>query len=401
MSSKCQFANGTAAVAVLGLIGGLYATGVDASASAPSDAPHTVQPKDTRGFVVTYFQTAHSFALTKQSEECPDGFTPGLQEVVLDSLPPGRLKDHVAKSMGDRISWAIRSSDPRMCLEPQDFTMPVSKEVQSTVAYGDNLDGVTTEDDPGTANSCAHRKFHGPTGELVDNQFYRAFGCVHAFNGNVAYSGNLIEDQHHAGRKDGEMTILIEVTGVTDDRNSGNVKVGFYSSPDATPYDGQGKPMQRASLSVSDNPRYRAMAHGRIVNGVLTTDPVDVHFYFNAVAPHKDSEEYFIRAARLRMELRPDGSAKGRMAGYWDVEKAYNTLFAHSFPRDLLAEASFGYTCPSAYAALHKYADGFRDPKTGECSGISTVYDVEATQAFVIHPKEDTAALAVTTTSNR
>ena len=55
---------------------------------------HTVQPMGTRGFVVTYFQTAHSFTLTKQDEECPEGFTPGLQEVVLDSLPPGRLKDH-------------------------------------------------------------------------------------------------------------------------------------------------------------------------------------------------------------------------------------------------------------------------------------------------------------------
>jgi len=79
MSSKAQIAGGTAAVAMLGLIGGLYLTGVHAKASAPADAPHTVQPKGTRGFVVTYFQTAHSFTLGKQDEECPDGFTPGLQ----------------------------------------------------------------------------------------------------------------------------------------------------------------------------------------------------------------------------------------------------------------------------------------------------------------------------------
>jgi hypothetical protein len=47
-----------------------------------------------------------------------------------------------------------------------------------------------------------------------------------------------------------------------------------------------------------------------------------------------------------------------------------------------------------AYAALHEYADGFKDPKTGQCSGISTIYDLQATQAFVIHPKQRTAALA-------
>ena len=365
-----------------------------AGSAAAAETVGTVEAKDKRGFVVTYFQTAHSFNLAKQDEECPDGFTPGLREVVLDSLPAGRLKDHLSKSQPDSISWAIRSSDPKMCLQPSNFQMPASKEVQSKIAYGANLDGVTSEEDPGTATSCAHRKFRTPTGELADNQFYRAFGCVHAFNGNVAYGGNLIEDIHHAARKDGEMTMLIELTGVTDERTSPNVEVGFYSSPDPTPYDGKGKPMQRVSLSVSDDPRYRAVARGRILNGILTTDPIDVHFYFNSVSPHRDSEEYFLRAARLRMELHGDGTAKGTLAGYWDVEKAYATLFAHSFPRDLLGSASFGYTCPSAYAALHEYADGFKDPKTGECTAISTIYDIEAAQAFVIHPKDRTATLA-------
>ena len=147
------------------------------------------------------------------------------------------------------------------------------------------------------------------------------------------------------------MTILIELTGVTDDRNSENVEVGFYSSPDAMAHDAKGKAMQRASLSISDDPRYRTTAHGRIVDGVLTTDPVDVHFYFNSVSPHNDREEYFIRAARLRMELHPDGTAKGTMAGYWDVPIRHTiALFAHSFPRDLAGRRrSFGYTCPSAY----------------------------------------------------
>jgi hypothetical protein len=378
----------TTATALTALAGLASVIGAYAESNAAPETVGTIEAKDKRGFVVTYFQTAHSFALTKNGDDCPAGFTPGLQEVVLDSLPAGRLKDHLAKSLPDRISWAIRSSDPHMCLNPTDFRTPDVREVQSKLAYGVNLDGVATEDDPGTRSSCAHRKFRTTAGDLVDNQFYRAFGCVHAFNGNVAYGGNLIEDQHHAGRKDGEMTIVIELTGVTDDQNSDTVAVGFYSSPDPTPYDGQGRPMQKASLSVTDDPHYRTTAHGRIVNGVLTTDPVDVHFYFNAVAAHKDSEEYFIRAARLRLELHPDGTAKGTLAGYWDVEKAYNTLFAHSFPRDLLSAASFGYTCPAAYAALHKYADGIKDPRTGACSGISTIYDVEATQAFVIHPHE-------------
>jgi len=394
MLSTRQFAGGAAAVALLGIMAGQHLIAGHARAGAPDAAAGTVEAKDKRGFVVTYFETARSFTLGKQAEECPDGYSPGLQEAVFATLPPGRLKDHLAGSRPDRISYAIRSTDPKLCAQPTAYQMPPVKEVQSNTAYGVNLDGVTTEDDPGTATTCAHKKFRTPTGDLADNQFFRAFGCTHAFNTNEVY-GPLLEDIHDSSRKDGEMTILVELTGVTSDRNADTVEVGFYSSPDAMPHDTKGKVLQRASLSVSDDPRYRTMAHGRIVDGVLTTDPVDVHFYFNSVSPHKDSEEYFIRSARLRLELHPDGTAKGTMAGYWDIDKAYSTLVAHSFPRDLLANASFGYTCPASYAALHKYADGIKDPKTGACTGISTIYDVEATQAFVIHPKQQTAELTV------
>ena len=54
---------------------------------------------------------------------------------------------------------------------------------------------------------------------------------------------------------------------------------------------------------------------------------------------------------------------------------------------------SWGWTCPSAYAAMKKFADGYRDPKTGQCTALSTAYRIEAVPAFVIHPA-DTAQTA-------
>src|SRR3546814_4038088 len=43
-----------------------------------------------------------------------------------------------------------------------------------------------------------------------------------------------------------------------------------------------------------------------------------------------------------------------------------------------------GYTCPGAYQALHRLADGDRDAKTGQCSSISTQYRIKAIPAFVV-----------------
>jgi hypothetical protein len=37
---------------------------------------------------------------------------------------------------------------------------------------------------------------------------------------------------------------------------------------------------------------------------------------------------------------------------------------------------------------MHRYADGFKDPKTGQCTAMSTAWQIAAIPAFVIHPDE-------------
>ena len=46
------------------------------------------------------------------------------------------------------------------------------------------------------------------------------------------------------------------------------------------------------------------------------------------------------------------------------------------------------FDCPALYEAVHKLADGYPDPKTGQCTAISSAYFIEAVAAFVIHPQE-------------
>jgi hypothetical protein len=374
------------------LAGGL-ALAVQAAVLSPGTHAQMVNPvATTRGFVVTKFLQPQNFSLYKGDEDCPDGYSDGLVEITLAAMPSGPEKDRLTASPKDRTYAAVKAHKFDECVNPTAYQMPPVKPVKGSIAPGMNLDGVAGDADPGSATTCVHAKFVSPTGERgIDNQFYRAFGCTHAYREKVSYGGGYLEQNYQGSRKDGAMTMMIEVTGVTDPKNDDKVEVGFYSSPDATLYDAQGRPIPNNSLSVLPDPRYRAVAHGRIKDGILTTDPVDIQAYFIWAAKHDDKDDYYIRGARLRLELLPNGEAKGSLGGYLDVERAYRTFFNHGPGAQLLA-AGFGYTCPSSYAALHEMADGYKDPKTGQCTGISTAFDVEAVPAFIIHDGDKTAA---------
>jgi hypothetical protein len=41
------------------------------------------------------------------------------------------------------------------------------------------------------------------------------------------------------------------------------------------------------------------------------------------------------------------------------------------------------------YVAAHKLADGYPDPKTGECTSLSAGFNVKAYAAFVLHPEKE------------
>jgi hypothetical protein len=132
------------------------------------------------------------------------------------------------------------------------------------------------------------------------------------------------------------------------------------------------------------------------VNGVLTTDPVNVRFHVITNSIHLERP---LQDARLRMTVTPDGGLDGILAGYTPVEELYD--FQYGFrngkdangnpaPLQLRAGSSIGqaavlgHTCQGAYYAMKQLADGHRDSKTGQCSAISTQYRIKAIPAFVV-----------------
>jgi hypothetical protein len=88
----------------------------------------------------------------------------------------------------------------------------------------------------------------------------------------------------------------------------------------------------------------------------------------------------------MRLELRPDGSLQGVLAGYtdWREVPTMNAL--------AIGEFSFGYQQPALYNSLRRNADGLRDPVTGEYAGISAAYDLEGVPAFVARASPNVAS---------
>ena len=339
----------------------------------------------TRGYILSVFQHA---AYDDEAVDCPDGMNASGPEYYLANATAAervRFSGHEGKTALERFLFngargILDWKTPNACNTPLDFVKPgyydpAFKTVRGKIAYGLDLDGAASPEVP-AAGSCAHDEFAGPAGEPgIDNQWWRLMGCIKYYR-----PGGDIQRNVAAVMGSGELTIAIEVTGIDDPANDPDVSVGIYSSADAAPTDASGRILSGGSVEPHPDLRYHAFAQGRIVNSVLTTDPVDVHLRFQAMII---DTEWWLRNARLRLELSNDGTARGLIAGYFDVETFYEYIRQSNMSVSILG----GYTCPSLYLTAQRLADGFPDPATGRCTALSAAYRIEAVPGFVIHPK--------------
>jgi hypothetical protein len=211
----------------------------------------------------------------------------------------------------------------------------------------------------------------GRTG--IDNQLYRVQGCMPGYQGHKGFLMQYRNEQ----RRNGLLSILLQVSGIDDDRNDDSVDVAVYYSLDHMAKDASGKQiLPDYSFRVTDNPEYThyfTRLHGRIVDGVIITDPVK-RLQFN---PGLDPE-LTLADARLRLQILPDGALKGIVGGYedWHRDMELNAMSN--------SESLYGFQCPAIYNALRAAADGMKNPDSGECDGISAAYDIEGVPAFLV-----------------
>jgi hypothetical protein len=340
----------------------------------------------TLGFLVTNIHIAQYE--TKFWDECPEGVNMGFDELWffgLSQAERARQTQNGTLSHVDRkyIAHQRGPNKEDSCWMPTLFKNdPPLKVVQSKYGYGMNLDGEDTNES--SASTCAHDNFENPTSgqKGIDNQLYRIMGCIAGWR--RAYTRNVDNDSDQERRSSGRGLTLIEVSGVDNVQDDPEVSVRFFRSVDPPTRDSQGNVVPyssyRIDVDVDGRARYGATARGRITKGTLTTEPLDVDL------PYYGGEsfgEINLRGMRLQLQVKPDASGfEGLMAGYYESEKWYWRM------RDIeyLGDATFT-SCPALYQAVQKYADGYRDPKTGKCTALSAAFNVAGVAAFVSHPK--------------
>lgn len=350
----------------------------------------TAKGTKTLGYVVANWDNA--IYETRFMDECPEGPAIGNDELWwrgLSRADKDRLTDKGLVQPVDRrfVSVFRGPKGEDVCWNPTLVKDPPLRTIKGKVAYGFDLDG--RSDGKATPKSCSHENFVSVRGERgVDNQMYRLLGCHYGWrrNGVLDTFGN--EERRNSGRG----VILMEITGVTDERNSPNVQVGFYRALDPYQIDSSGRILPWASYRVDTNngkPRYGAVARGRIENGVLKTEPLDLKlpFYSNSAYAELDLKEM-----RLELDLTQgkDGKVRGLIGGYYDFDKWWEYMLKLEF---LIATGD--WSCPALYTAARELADGHPDPETGECTSISSAFRMDALPAFVIHDSAGVAKGAV------
>lgn len=397
---------GLSAAAVIGCLAVLAIDGRAAASEGDTQAPPKLRGPTLEealrngeiGFVVTHI----SYSLgpdAKGSGTCPNGMTGGVRGLIdaLSKTPAGQRKPGESdRAYEMRMTMAVNTAPngQNICLHPEASSPdPGWRMVSGRNIKVDGIDLDGQDSAPGkrtSAGSCAHEDFQGTQGERgIDNQFYRVVGCTTGFQSTGQANSFRIE------MYTGSWGILVKLKGVDNLRNDPEVEVGIYANADPIQLSASRDALPFATYATDQDPRYRATTRGRIVDGVLTIDPVDLRFHNYVNSMHDDRE---LRDARLRLKLTEDGG-EGIMAGYWPVENAYDLGYGSRTSRNAKGElaperlrmgtsvgraGALGHSCNGAYYALYQAADGHRDPATGRCTSISTQYRIGMTPAFVV-----------------
>ncbi|WP_380879358.1 hypothetical protein ACFB49_21780 [Sphingomonas sp. DBB INV C78] len=307
--------------------------------------------------------------LARLPSDLKDGAAPTLEQVreiaKLNDFPKGRGK----------LAFQDHFLAYDSCTYPEDFPQLARgyRTYDGKIASGLNLD-----------DQAGRSSFSSPEGETgVDNQLWRAIGCVSAFreSGNPATA--------KATLFSARAPTLISISGIDDPKNDADVTVTVVASADAIAKNSVGGALARATFDTSPDPAFRATTRGRIVDGVLTTDPVDVRLNYKEQivdAPR------VLKGARIRAKLLEDGGIEGGFYGYYTLASFYQSIEQMTINGANLSRVS----CPGVRQAIDKLADGYRDPKSRRNTAISSALGFVGVAAF-INDRPATGIAATTT----
>ncbi len=328
-----------------------------------AEGPETpVAPEDVKGGTIAYAVTSLRWATYLKPDtpvDCPDGVNEGPREQFAALFPDdGRTRNLADTQLKREIqNWLPTTA-------PDYFPF---REPRGRYAIGLNLDGKIGPND-----------FTSPEGEPgVDNQLYRALGCINSYRDSHGANDELNSLEII---KENYNRLLIELNGVTSLKNSDHVVVMVYRGLDRLHMDAGGKevvPGGTQRIDVRWGARFIRRLEGRIVDGVLITDPADLAFPWAVFGLAADE---YIRGGRLRLEISPT-SAHGLIGGYADIESWYLQLMKSQSTHC----QSYGQLASmSLYKALRRLADGYPDPNTGLNTAISSALHATFTRVYIL-----------------
>jgi hypothetical protein len=137
-----------------------------------------------------------------------------------------------------------------------------------------------------------------------------------------------------------------------------------------------GSPRADSTYRIDPDPRSHNVLTGRLKDHVIKVDqPFDFRMLQNPLV----TPELRLSRARLRLNLKSDGSLGGILGGYLSWADFYASLAVQG-PG---LEACITGDIPGIYYLLKKHADADPDPKTGQNASISSAFYLEAVPAFV------------------
>jgi hypothetical protein len=357
----------------------------------------------TRGFVVSAYEYAFRYggrsdysrgAEIEPGVDCPHGSSVFManpdqtkiaiarqkwrsqQEIDWVTAPPGVEKVNTP-GLTRRHIWARAMSFRGYKRGIETYVNPWATDdngqpqVTSRIGDGFNLDGKVKPGD-----------FISPDGERgIDNALYRAWGCDAPWRGG----GNATLDLRANDKmQEGLFTMVIRVSGKQDPKNDSDATLEIGWSPDTIVKDARGGVTVDYSYRLPKTAQYTKLK-ATVKNGVVETEQVD-HLHTPRIAWFYDQTgDTNFTKAKIRLNIAPDGlTATGLMGGY----RNWHDLYAeNTFAQDGGQQGTREHEdAVSLYYALRRNADGMMNPKTGRYDGISSVYRLRMSSAFVVDP---------------
>jgi hypothetical protein len=408
-----------AAPAVVCALGLLQVCGTAAASNETARGAPKSPPRE-RSFVITNLGML-AVDPNNLAEDCPRGFTPGPdKEVALSRMPPAlaaelRKPDNYQKMIGSL--WFRGPKGENVCANPS-IVPPTDPDATYYVAEGTTGLGFDLDGDDGTGkvpeNVCKHKNLLRPKGGSgvdatfnqlsdshgIDNQSGRFSACVEQRRPKTGYLPKLIDD----AMQNSNSTLILQVRGMDDPQNDDEVEIFITGSNDAMKKSGDSSQIvPDYTFVMTADPKAENSFRAKLVNGVVSSTEVkELRLYRGTGAGAGGSGEVVrvqtISSARIRFQISKDGvSVAGLIGGYEPLFMKMPSGGAGNRTSESLAGP---YRCPGVYYALPREADGGYDPKTKQCTTMSTAMTFQGVRAFALPPEPGAVAPPAAQTSS-